>query len=64
MWGLEVVVEKVLEMLMTKQINGEVTIGSDARFVFHVVRMLPPRLRDIVLLYSAARLPPAAMVQA
>jgi hypothetical protein len=63
LWKVDVVIDQVLGLLRAQHIPGEVAIGSDARFIFPVIRMLPVWIRDQVQLNACARLPPAAMLQ-
>jgi hypothetical protein len=62
-WKMEVVIDQVLGLLAAQKVPGEVAIGTDARFIISVLRMLPVWIRDQVMLNVSPRLPPAAMQQ-
>jgi hypothetical protein len=62
-WKMEVVIDQVLGFLTAQKVPGEVAIGTDARFVISVLRMLPIWIRDEVMANVSPRLPPAAMRQ-
>ena len=52
-----VVIEQVIQGLRMKQIPAEMIIGTDARFVLMMVRMLPTWLIDQVIQLSFPPIP-------
>ena len=61
-WNANLVVQQVIELLKAKHPPAQVIIGSDARFIFLVLRMLPAWCVDLIFANGLNRYPvPAAM---
>ena len=42
-WKLDVVVDQLMQILLTKKAPPEVLVGTDASFLFAFLRMVPKR---------------------
>lgn len=61
MWKMDVVVEQMMRVLTLRTVPAELLVGSDAKFIFPILRMLPHWVCDLLLRLSERAPIPAGM---
>lgn len=60
-WKIDVCVDQVLQHVTSRRAPAEVLIGTDARFIFPVLRMVPAWCADMLMTLQRRPIPAAMM---